>query len=700
MRLLKTSSIKSVGTVFGVFVCLFFVIPCRGGTITVCWDGSGDYLTIQAAIDAASDGDEVVVCDGVFTGTDNRDIDFKGKAITVRSENGPENCIIDCNGTASEPHRGFYFHNGEDRSSILRGFTVTNGYASDLGGGGICCDHSSPTITECKILNNSGYAGCDGGGICCWYSSPTITRCIVAKNMISGSYDFGGGICCSHESHAVITNCTIAGNKGGFGGGIYIGNNSNPRITNCVITGNQGVDYGGGIEQGTNDCNTIIANCTITGNWGDSYGGGVSLADGASISHSIICGNLLYRYGGAGMWCIYSVTVTNCLICGNSTSRPNYGGGIYWYPDSGDLPPITNCTISRNSTSKGGGFYLSRGNNQAMNNCIIWDNSASEGNELFVGESSTLTMRFCDVQRDSGSVQIGPGATIEWIPGNIEANPLFVGGTVGTWTANGQYDPCNYQVTLFDHAANWGENELRGKFVELYWLGWLTNLQFMIVSNSINTVTIWADWNTINTGVSWVTSGANYKIYDYHLQSEAGRWDTSEYAEVDLAADGFINLLDFAAFAGFWCLEGESIPADFDNNGVVDFSDLVIISDNYLSYIRGAWVNDGVTSRCIDAGNPSSPLCDEPLETNNIRINMGAYGGTAEASMPPYDWALLANLTNDGKVDSNDLEVFVNYWLDSGICIPSDLNRSQSVDMLDFALLAQDWFLETSWYTP
>ena len=77
---------------------------------------------------------------------------------------------------------------------------------------------------------------------------------------------------------------------------------------------------------------------------------------------------------------------------------------------------------------------------------------------------------------------------------------------------------------------------------------------------------------------------------------------------------------------------------------------------------------------------------------------MGAYGGTAEASMPPYDWAILADLTNDGKVYSNDLAAFVDYWLDSGECIPSDLNRSQSVDMFDFALFGQDWFAETSWH--
>ncbi|MBA7600379.1 hypothetical protein ES703_07429 [subsurface metagenome] len=115
---------------------------------------------------------------------------------------------------------------------------------------------------------------------------------------------------------------------------------------------------------------------------------------------------------------------------------------------------------------------------------------------------------------------------------------------------------------------------------------------------------------------------------------------------------------------------------------------------------RKVWTWDEVTSRCIDAGNPGSPLADEPLTLDvdplnrwgeNIRINMGAYGGTAEASMPPYDWALLSDMTNDGTVNSSDLGVFVSYWLDSGECIPSDLNRNQSVNFLDYAVFAQQW---------
>jgi len=76
-----------------------------------------EYDTIQSAIDAASDGDEVVVADGIYTGDGNKNLEFLGKAITVRSENGPENCIIDCESSG----RGFYFHHDEDSSSVVKG---------------------------------------------------------------------------------------------------------------------------------------------------------------------------------------------------------------------------------------------------------------------------------------------------------------------------------------------------------------------------------------------------------------------------------------------------------------------------------------------------------------------------------------------------------------------------------------------------
>jgi hypothetical protein len=118
------------------------------------------YPTIQAAIIASANGDVVIVADGVYTGTGNRDIDFGGKALTVRSEHGPESCVIDCQASWNDRHRGFYFHTNETAAAVLDGFTIQNGWAPYnepcfYSGGGILCQYNAnPTIQNCILRAN------------------------------------------------------------------------------------------------------------------------------------------------------------------------------------------------------------------------------------------------------------------------------------------------------------------------------------------------------------------------------------------------------------------------------------------------------------------------------------------------------------------------------------------------------------------
>ena len=121
-------------------------------------DGSAEYPfdTIQEGMDVSSHGDTVLVADGIYTGPGNRNLNFYGRAITVRSANGPENCIIDCfpgNPLQGGNRRAFYFHSGEGRDSVVQGFTIQNGYAFP-GGGIYCFLSSSPTIVDNILIGN------------------------------------------------------------------------------------------------------------------------------------------------------------------------------------------------------------------------------------------------------------------------------------------------------------------------------------------------------------------------------------------------------------------------------------------------------------------------------------------------------------------------------------------------------------------
>jgi hypothetical protein len=119
-----------------------------------------------------------------------------------------------------------------------------------------------------------------------------------------------------------------------------------------------------------------------------------------------------------------------------------------------------------------------------------------------------------------------------------------------------------------------------------------------------------------------------------------------------------------------------------------------------------SWTYDFVTSRCADAGNPGAALRDEllsvPRDPNNVwgvnlRINMGAYGGTNQASMPPHDWALSADLNNDGTVNFVDFAYQTQDWLTTAPEQPGDVNRDRVLNMMDLALLAEGWLKMTVW---
>jgi predicted outer membrane repeat protein len=178
----------------------------------------GSYPTIQEGINAAVDGDTVLVADGIYTGTSNKNLQFYGTSLVLMSENGPDNTVIDCQNSG----KGFMIQNGSANGEKVIGIKVINGAT-----GGVFVYNSSTEFINCHFNNNSS------SGVLCSYSDATFDHCIFYNNTNAGN---GGGIYLNNAD-ALLINCTFSNNSAGVGGAIYC-YNSDPEINSCIISYN------------------------------------------------------------------------------------------------------------------------------------------------------------------------------------------------------------------------------------------------------------------------------------------------------------------------------------------------------------------------------------------------------------------------------------------------------------------------------
>jgi len=475
------------------------------------------YGSIQAAIDNCNDGDTVIVSPGIYTGDGNRDIDFNGRAITVRSSDPGDPgivaaTIIDCNATESQPHRGFIFDSNEGPDSVLDGLTITNGYAPEVEvrsyrysfGGGILCRGADPVIRNCLIKNNT--AGLRGGGILCFDDAkPQIISCTVTGNTGGGIFDDSGKII-----NSTVTENTSFGVVSMYG-----------EVIGCTISHNKGVglDFSWFIQP-------TVRNCIISHN----SKGGVECMDGHGYLFNCIISGNRYRGGIRAVGEINSLVIKNCVIVGTTSEWP--GGAIICGTELRGGPLISRTIIAHNRNTavvESAGYGGDEGDPE-IQNCLFYDNA---GGDLYDYETDTTL---------TGADEING---LDLASANIDGDPCFA--SFGYWDPNGTPEDANDDF--------------------------------------------------------WVDG-------DYHLKSQAGRWDP---------------------------------PAQ-------------------------AWVPDNTTSSCIDAGQMYAPIAGEPFPNGGI-INMGAYGGTAEASKsyfdkPPCEIIVAGDINGDCIIDFKDFRLMALHWCD------------------------------------
>ncbi len=405
---------KSRFTIASVVAIGFCLIGVTSASLADEIHVPADFPTIQAAINAAVDGDEVIIADGVYTGAGNQNMNFLGKLITVRSAKGPENCIIE-----PEPDNyGFLLVSGETSATVLDGLTIRNADSpgiQHLLGSAIVIDGASPVISNCIFEDNllTTNSGSAFGGAIYSNGNPRLLDCVFENNLADGADTGTGGAFYNDGGAPVLIDCHFQGNRarsavlGAYGGAIAgVGSIT---LIRCTFIGNH-VIGGFGYQSSSGGAvvidEALLIDCHFEANDvtdDDSARGGAIIITGESslvvncsfFENSLESGDL--SEGGAMNG---PGTLLNCLFVGNTADR---GGG---YSGTGS---VHNCTFVTNVAGLGAAVDGAA----VVSNTIAWSNFG----DPFNGAEVTYS-----------NIQGGwPGE------GNIDTDPLFVDA------ANGDY---------------------------------------------------------------------------------------------------------------------------------------------------------------------------------------------------------------------------------------------------------------------
>jgi hypothetical protein len=392
-------------------------------------DWSTAATNIQDAIDAAVDGDSVLVTNGVYAvggrrtlGDPNTNRVVVNKVVILQSINGPQATIISGHQVPGRTNwvgaiRCVWLTNG----AVLSGFTLTNGATSDDGDGscggvrGLSATLGQALTNGC-IVSNCIIAGCSayfnaGGAMGC-----TLNNCILSNN--TTSYGWAGG-----AQYCILNNCTLTGNAAGYGQG---GGADNSLLNSCVLIANKEVFNGN--------------------NWG---GGGASRS---TLNNCFMINNSATVQGGAALNC----TLNNCVVASNSAT---FGGGAAYCT-------LNNCTIIGNSAATAGGGVGDLGAVKSiLNNCIAFYNTAPTGSNTY-GYYNELKLNYsCTTPAPTNGM------------GNITSEPAFLNLIAGDFHLQSN-SPCinsgrnAYATNATDLNAQFGS------FLRLCTAVWFANGRF------------------------------------------------------------------------------------------------------------------------------------------------------------------------------------------------------------------------------
>ena len=383
---------------------LLFILclAAAGGAAAVTIHVPAEQPTIQAGIDVAASGDTVMLADGSYRGDGNRDLDFHGRALVLRSAGGdPEACVIDCEGSEGEPHRGIRFHAAARGEQAVEGIGIVNGWAFQdhyEGGGGVSCEAgASPVFRNCRFENNRGTALFSHSG-----DGATLIDCRFVGNVGRN----GGGVC-AVVGYFHLVRCEFVGNEAELAGGGLHGHAANFEFEDCLFRENIAA-VGAAIDM-IYGCDALFTRCRVDEN----------------VSQS-------------SFW--------NCTV--------NLHGMV--------TAEFVDCTFAENASDGGYVLVTSKTSHGTLRGCTFWGNSVPNGTIVFLGESdgrventviagspagralyvaTVLSLTCTNLHGNAGGDWVDGLESYLGVDGNISQDPMFCNPAAGEFTLHA-LSPC------------------------------------------------------------------------------------------------------------------------------------------------------------------------------------------------------------------------------------------------------------------
>ncbi len=675
------------------------------GTSSVCAAPHGPKLTIQAGIDAAADGDEVVVADGVYTGPGNRGLSFQGKGITLRSAGGAQACIIDC----EQADRAFFFWSGEPPEARIEGFTLTNGSAG--AGGAVLLESCSATFADCVIEGNtadvSGAIHHNGSG------DLALMGCTFADNSAFGSAAvFSGGkaddgslrtIGCAFIENSAqviaavgcgrstleIINCAFIGNVGEVNTGAITSSSASVQVTNTIFSRNQsvGVHTGEGVA--------ILVSNTFTGNTAGVIG---TYSGTVTLHNSVIWNNGSYngpQVGGSGN-CVgvdplFVQPGTDDLRLSIGSPCANAGNNALLPPDTHDLdgdgnvseplpidlggnPRIVDGTVDAGAYEGEYEPAPPAGSDQNLDEgefaFLIPEGGIYNPVETAValamnvsgGDNASIVVTQHAEQMHPGAGGYGQLGDVLQSETTMQDGQLFARLYIPFQAGDLQgADPLQMSVTRYDPGVgNWAL-AVAGNTSNSPGFGSPIGDRIVVEGGSDWGLT----WESGDHGVYWDPSsgqGFAWANVDYASECAAG----AAYCPSDCrqTPDGNVGVHDLLLVLGDFG-QASGGPSDVNFDGLVDVEDVVRIINDWGPCGEPAY------------GAPPSPAGPQPVAARP--------GRRATAS------AAQADVNRDGLTDGGDVLALKSAWGPCAAGSAGDLDRNGTIDAADLLRLLAAW---------